>query len=91
MNSTDFVDIDNDTPAFNNWFNSCENILAYDVNEQDDDDSNPTSTDIQLKITEATEIMQKSRLLATTQQPLLHKLISELEFKLIDVYIDSKE
>ncbi len=36
-------------------------------------------------------MMQRLRLLLTIQQPQLHKLISELESKLIDVYIDSKE
>jgi hypothetical protein len=37
------------------------------------------------------EMMQRLRLLLTIQQPQLHKLISELESKLIDFYIDSKE
>ncbi len=36
-------------------------------------------------------MMQGFRLLLTIQQPQLHKLTSELESKLIDVYIDSKE
>ncbi|CAF3615439.1 unnamed protein product, partial [Rotaria sordida] len=49
------------------------------------------STEIPPKITEAMEMTQKLRLLATTQYPQLHKLISELESKLTDVYIDSKK
>ncbi|CAF1110764.1 unnamed protein product [Rotaria sordida] len=86
MKAGDFVDIDNDIPAFNKWFDSCENILVCDVNEQDDDDdSNAVSTEIPPKIAEAMEMTQKLRLLATTQHPQLHKLISELESKLIDV------
>ncbi len=36
-------------------------------------------------------MMQRHYLLLTIQKPQLHKLISELESKLIDVYIDSKE
>ena len=43
------------------------------------------------KITEAIEMTEKLRLLATMQQPQLHKLITELQSKLIDVYIDSKK
>jgi hypothetical protein len=35
-------------------------------------------------------MMHKLRLLATAQQPQLHKLINELESKLIDFYIDSR-
>jgi hypothetical protein len=67
--------------------------MAYDIIEQDDDDhSNPSSPDIlSPKITEAMEMMQRLRLLLTIQQSQLHKLISELESKLVDVYFDSKE
>jgi hypothetical protein len=35
-------------------------------------------------------MMQRLRFLLTIQQPQLHKLISELESKLIDFYIHSK-
>ena len=27
MNAAEFVDMDDDTPAFNEWFDSCENNL----------------------------------------------------------------
>ncbi|CAF2852950.1 unnamed protein product [Rotaria sp. Silwood2] len=66
-------------PAFNEWFDSCKNILVSIMNEQDDDDNNSTSTEIPPKITEAMKMMQKLRLLATTQHSQIHKLISELE------------
>ncbi|CAF0806923.1 unnamed protein product [Didymodactylos carnosus] len=33
-----FVDIDNGTPAFNEWFDNCEHLVACGVNEKDDDD-----------------------------------------------------
>ena len=43
MNVVEFVDIDDDTPAFDEWFDSCENILSCDTNEQvEDDDDNGT-------------------------------------------------
>ncbi len=77
----DFVYIDNHISAFNEWFDSCENIFVYHVNEQDDDDNNSVSTDIPSKITEAMKMMHKLRSLATTKHPPLHELI--------DVYIDS--
>jgi hypothetical protein len=42
-------------------------MLACDTNEQvNDDESNSVSTDIPPKIKEATELIQKIRLLATT-------------------------
>ncbi|CAF4522183.1 unnamed protein product, partial [Didymodactylos carnosus] len=33
MNAADFVDIDNDTPVFNEWFDTCEQLLACDISE----------------------------------------------------------
>ena len=69
-------------------------ILSWDANDQvDDDDENGTfvPTDVPPKITEAIEMTEKFRLLVTMQQPQLHQLITELQSKLIDVYIDSKK
>ena len=86
--------MDDDTPAFNEWVNSCEHILSCDANDQvDNDDDNGTlvPTDMPPKITEAIQMIEKLRLLAIMQQPQLHKLITELQSKLIDVYIDSKK
>jgi hypothetical protein len=55
-------------------------MLVCDTNEQVNDvDSNRVSTDLPRKIKEATELIQKIRLLAIKYQPQLHKLISRLE------------
>lgn len=43
------------------------------------------------KITEAIQMIQKLRPFGTIEQPQLHRLIGELEPKLIDIYIDSKK
>ena len=54
MNAAEFVDMDNDTPAFNEWFDNCEHILSCDANDQvDGDDDNGTfvPTDMPPKIT----------------------------------------
>ncbi len=57
----DFVNIDNDTPAFNEWFDAYENILACDINEQNNnnDDSNFRSSHIPPKITEPIKSTEK--------------------------------
>ena len=92
MNAADFVDIDNDTPAYNEWFDSCEQLVVCDIKEQNDDydDDDRIPTESPPKIIEAMEMTRKLHLLATTQQPQLHQLINELESKLTDVYINSK-
>ncbi|CAF1258618.1 unnamed protein product [Rotaria sordida] len=92
MNAADFVDIDNDTPEYNEWFDQCEQLVLCDIKEQDNDyyDDDQILTESPPKLTETMEMKRKLHLLATTQQPQLHQLINELESKLTDVYINSK-
>ncbi|CAF4815678.1 unnamed protein product, partial [Rotaria socialis] len=87
--------IDNDTPAYNEWFDNCEHLVACDIKIQDDDDDDDDDddripTESPPKIMEAMEMLSKLHLLATTQESQLHQLISQLESKLTDVYIHSK-
>jgi hypothetical protein len=74
-------------------FDSCENLLACNVSEGDDDDEDCSLAliDKPPKLTEAFEMMHKLHLLVTIQHSQLHQLIDKLESKLIDVYIDSTE
>ncbi|CAF1597859.1 unnamed protein product [Rotaria magnacalcarata] len=92
MNAADFVDIDNDTLAYNEWFDQCEQLVLCDIKGQDDDydDDGQILTESPPKLTEAMEMIRKLHLLAITQQPQLHQLINEVESKLTDVYINSK-
>ncbi|CAF2710547.1 unnamed protein product [Rotaria sp. Silwood2] len=73
LNAADFVDIDNDTPAYNAWFDDCEHLVARDVKDQgddyDDDDDDRIPTESPPKIIEAMGMIRKLQLLATTQQP----------------------
>ncbi|CAF4777045.1 unnamed protein product, partial [Rotaria sp. Silwood2] len=81
-NADDFIDTDKDVPAFNEWFDNCENLIACDVielhDDGDDDEDECKSTESPPKITEAMEMIRKLHLLATTQQPQLHSLINEI-------------
>lgn len=96
MNATDFVNIDNDVPAFNEWNDNCEYLIGCDMIELDDlndensEDDDYMSTETVPRITDALEMIQKLHLFATAQQPQLHSLISDLESKLTDIYVDSK-
>jgi hypothetical protein len=92
MNAADFVDIDIDVPAYNEWFDNYEQLVICDIKEQDDDydDDCLITTELPPKLPEAMEMIRKLHLLAITQQPHLHQLINELESKLTDIYIDSK-
>ncbi|CAF3630394.1 unnamed protein product [Rotaria socialis] len=78
MNAADFVDIDNDTPAYNEWFDQCEQLVLCEIKGQDDDynDDDQILTESPPKLTEAMEMIRKLHLLAITQQPQLHQLIN---------------
>ena len=100
MKAADFIDIDNGVSAFNEWVGSCNDILVCDIGQQDDDNGNGEASDDNSdhptidsppKITEVVQILQKLRLFVAIQEPQLHPLISELESKLFDLYIDSKK
>jgi len=97
MNASDFIDIDEDIPAFNIWFDNCERLRTANLIELDDDDDDevldeddPASTESLPKISEVMEMMRKLHLLARTQQPQLHPIIYQLESRLIDIYISFK-
>ncbi|CAF3653892.1 unnamed protein product [Rotaria sp. Silwood1] len=58
MTAIDFVDVNNDILTFNEWFDNCENIVTWDVNEEEeDDDSNYRTAYALPKLTEAIEMM----------------------------------
>jgi hypothetical protein len=45
---------------------------------------------ISLKLSEAIEIVQRLRLFSIRQCPQLYRAINDIEFKLTDIYLDSK-
>ena len=66
----------------------CRERISFRVQiDNDDDNGTFVPTDLPPKSTEAIEMTEKFRLLATMQQPQLHQLITELQSQLIDVYI----
>lgn len=62
MTAIDFLHMDNDTPAFYEWFDTSENIVTFDAHEEDDDDEdvNYRSANASTKLTEALEMVQKT-------------------------------
>ena len=94
--ASEFVEVDADIPAFNEW-NDVESDLVVvdqegnskrniDNNEEDDDLPNETPP----KLIEAMDMVRRLHLLAATQQSQLHSLISQLDSQLTQLFIDSK-
>ena len=95
LSANEFVEVDAEIPTFNEWNDTeddlvvvdqtCSNKKNIDNNEEDDD--MPTETPP--KLIEAMDMVRRLHLLAATQQPQLHSLISQLDSQLTQLFIDS--
>ncbi|CAF1419046.1 unnamed protein product [Adineta steineri] len=95
LTANEFTEIDSETPAFNEWNDTNDNPIVVDENgidnittEDNDDEDMPTEPPP--KLTEAMEMIRRLHILAATQQPQLHSLISQLDSQLTQLFIDSK-
>ncbi|CAF1368482.1 unnamed protein product [Rotaria sordida] len=95
LSASEFVEMDLDTPTFNEWNESDNDVIIVDEeyvnkkhnnNDQDDD----ILTEAPPKLIDAMEMAKKLHLLASTQYPELHSLISQLDSQLTQLFIDSK-
>ncbi|CAF0817642.1 unnamed protein product [Rotaria sordida] len=50
MSASDFIDIDKDVPTFNELFDNCENLMARDIIQLDDDNGNDDKDNCKLKL-----------------------------------------
>lgn len=90
LSAIEYVEFDDEVPIFNEWEDDVE-ISPIAVNaETDDDESDQLILEEPPSLTEALEMIRKLHLFVSIRQPELHQLVSELESKLTDTYIDSK-
>ena len=93
LSASEFVELDDDTPAFNEWSDGDEDLIIVDtdfgnkINNEDDDE---IPTESAPKLLEAMEMVRRLHLLAATQQPQLLSLVSQLDSQLTQLFIDSK-
>jgi hypothetical protein len=95
LTANEFIEIDSETPAFNEWNDTDDDLIVIDENcgdkvttDNDEDYDMPTETPP--KLTEAMEMVRRLHILAATEQPQLHSLISQLDSQLTQLFIDSK-
>lgn len=93
MSAIELINVDENIPVFNEWNDSSSLMCEItNVDYVDDDAENDTMLieESPPKLPEALEMIRRLHLLASTEQPDLHLLISQLESRFIDIYIDSK-
>jgi transcriptional regulator with XRE-family HTH domain len=94
MSAIELINIDSNIPVFNEWNDN--NDLHYEivnidsVDNMDDVEDETQINEAPLKLPEALDMLRRLHLFASTEQPELHALISQLETKMTDLYISSK-
>ncbi|CAM4840512.1 unnamed protein product, partial [Rotaria magnacalcarata] len=101
--ASEFVDMDTEIPVFNEWNDPVDKQIIIDKacrnqisNENNDDISSIEEEDdvpaeLPPKLVDAMEMVRRLHLLATTEQPQLHCIISQLDSQLTQLFIDSKQ
>ena len=94
MSAAELVSVDSRIPVFNEWTDESEAIrqmaevhIVDEMNNVDDEDS---IEEVVPKLPEALNMLRKLHLFASTEHPELHPLLTELESKMTDVYLDWK-
>ncbi|CAM4823844.1 unnamed protein product [Rotaria magnacalcarata] len=95
LTANEFIEIDSETPVFNEWNDINDNLMVVDADcgdnittDNNEDDDMPTEAPP--KLIEAMCMIRRLHILAATQQPQLHTLISQLDSQLTQLFIDSK-
>ena len=95
LTANEFIEIDSETPAFNEWNDIDDNLMVVDADcgdnittDNNEDDDMPAEAPP--KLTEAMDMVRRLHILAATKQPQLHILISQLDSQLTQLFIDSK-
>ncbi len=85
------VVLDDETPSFNECEDGIENLLTIDnANNHDIDEEEDNQEEEPAKLPEVLDMVRKLHLLASSKHSDLHQLVSELEAKLTDIYLDSR-
>ena len=91
-----FVEIDSEVATFNEADGADANLLIVDNagdkkdNFNTSDDEDETSSEAPPKLIEAMDMVRRLHILAATEQPQLHDLISQLDSQLNQLFLDSR-
>ena len=96
LSASEFVDVDDETPAFNEWNDPGDHLIVINEgfgnnrNKEEEEDDEDLMNETPPKLIDALEMVRRLHLLANTEQPQLHSLISQLDSQLTQLFIDLK-
>jgi hypothetical protein len=90
MTGDQFVNIDSSAPSFDVWSNNSEDPSVVNILPNEDDEENDLPNEDPPNLPEAMDMLHRLHLLSSIDYPQLHSTVSELESKLIDIYLEKK-
>jgi predicted RNA-binding protein Jag len=96
LSASEFVEMDADTPVFNECSDADDTLIIAEEecdskkNNNDNEEDDDILTETLPKLIKAMEMVRRLHLLATTQRPQLHSLISQLDSQFTQLFIDLK-
>jgi hypothetical protein len=92
MTADQFVNIDINVPSFDEWSNNSDDLSVVNINivPNADDEDNDLPNENAPNLLEAMDMLRRLYLLSSIDYPQLHPTVSELESKLIDIYLERK-
>ncbi len=90
MTADQFVNIDINAPSFDEWSNNSDDPSVVNIVPNADDEDNDLPNENAPNLPEAMDMLRRLDLLLSIDYPQLHSTVSELESKLIDIYLERK-
>lgn len=91
LSATRYAMVDDEIPVFNEWEDDTETLSTKEDTEQDQEENDDeVISEEPPSLADALDMIRKLHLLVSIRQPELHQLVSDLESKLTDTYVDSR-
>lgn len=90
MTAEQFANIDINVPSFDEWngsIDSTDDPSMVNILANKDDEENDLPNESPPNLLEVMDMLRRLHLLSSIDYPQLHSIVSELESKLIDIYI----
>jgi hypothetical protein len=90
MTAEEFVNMDSDAPSFDEWNDNGEDPSSVNIIPYEDDEDHDLHNQNPPNLAEALDMIRRLHVLSSTDYPELYSAVSELESKLIDIYLEKK-
>ena len=90
VSAAELVNIDSNISVLNEWNRNRDLVEIVSVDHTEDRKEEQLVRDTIPDLSEALDMQRRLHLLTSTEQPQLHSLVNDLQYKLTDVYMHSE-